>query len=134
MLQLRPALPEGALPSHIKILDHIHALNQKGKVRVSDIAKSLQQTTPGVTRALKVMEGYGWIEKEVSETDRRVVYIVLTEKGLEIYTYYIHRFYCEFARRLSAFREEDIVSMMKTLSSLCDYLIEKPVVLEEKKK
>ena len=39
------------------------------------------------------MDAMGWITKEDSVTDKRVVYIVLTDKGREIYHYYIASYY-----------------------------------------
>ena len=87
--QSRPPLPKEILPSYLKILDKIYQLSLKGKVRVSDVSKALHQTTPSITRALCAMETLGWIGKEVSSEDKRVIYVVLKEKGEEVYHYYI---------------------------------------------
>lgn len=93
ILQNRPPLPKDILPSYLKMLDKIYELDQKGKVRGSDVASALHQTKPSITRALCAMDAMGWITKEDSVTDKRVVYIVLTDKGREIYQYYIASYY-----------------------------------------
>ena len=64
ILQNRPPLPKEILPSYLKMLDKIYELDQKGKVRVSDVASALHQTKPSITRALCAMDAMGWITKE----------------------------------------------------------------------
>ena len=107
ILQNRPPLPKDILPSYLKMLDKIYELDQKGKERGSDVASALHQTKPSITRALCAMDAMGWITKEDSVTDKRVVYIVLTDKGREIHQHYIASYYSALSKRLEKYKEEE---------------------------
>lgn len=131
ILQNRPPLPKDILPSYLKMLDKIYELDQKGKVRGSDVASALHQTKPSITRALCVMDAMGWITKEDSVTDKRVVYIVLTDKGREIYQYYIASYYSALSKRLEKYKEEDINGMMQFIDAFYQDLSEDPMKREE---
>lgn len=128
ILQNRPPLPKDILPSYLKMLDKIYELDQKGKVRGSDVAGALHQTKPSITRALCAM---GWITKEDSVTDKRVVYIVLTDKGREIHQYYIASYYSALSKRLEKYKEEDINVMMQFIDAFYQDLSEDPMKREE---
>lgn len=131
ILQNRPPLPKDILPSYLKMLDKIYELDQKGKVRGSDVAGALHQTKPSITRALCAMDTMGWITKEDSVTDKRVVYIVLTDKGREIYQYYIASYYSALSKRLEKYKEEDINGMMQFIDAFYQDLSEDPMKREE---
>ena len=131
ILQNRPPLPKDILPSYLKMLDKIYELDQKGKVRGSDVAGALHQTKPSITRALCAMDTMGWITKEDSVTDKRVVYIVLTNKGREIYQYYIASYYIALSKRLEKYKEEDINGMMQFIDAFYQDLSEDPMKREE---
>lgn len=131
ILQNRPPLPKDILPSYLKMLDKIYELDQKGKVRGSDVAGALHQTKPSITRALCAMDEMGWITKEDSVTDKRVVYIVLTDKGREIYQYYIASYYSTLSKRLEKYKEEDINVMMQFIDAFYQDLSEDPMKREE---
>lgn len=131
ILQNRPPLPKDILPSYLKMLDKIYELDQKGKVRGSDVAGALHQTKPSITRALCAMDTMGWITKEDSVTDKRVVYIVLTNKGREIYQYYIASYYSALSKRLEKYKEEDINGMMQFIDAFYQDLSEDPMKREE---
>ena len=109
----------------------IYELDQKGKVRGSDVAGALHQTKPSITRALCAMDAMGWITKEDSVTDKRVVYIVLTDKGREIYQYYIASYYSALSKRLEKYKEEDINVMMQFIDAFYRDLSEDPVKREK---
>lgn len=51
---------------------------------VAELARSCTQDTGGMTRLLDKLETKGFCQRQRSETDRRVVNIVLTEKGLQL--------------------------------------------------
>ena len=128
--QSRPSLPKEILPSYLKILDKIYQLSLKGKVRVSDVSKALHQTTPSITRALCAMETLGWIGKEVSSEDKRVIYVVLKEKGEEVYHYYIETYFEKFSLRLQKYDKEQLEVMIECINSIYADLTETPIVME----
>ena len=128
--QSRPSLPKEILPSYLKILDKIYQLSLKGKVRVSDVSKALHQTTPSITRALCAMETLGWIGKEVSSEDKRVIYVVLKEKGEEVYHTYIEKYFEKFSLRLQKYDKEQLEVMIECINSIYADLTETPIVME----
>jgi DNA-binding MarR family transcriptional regulator len=53
------------------------------RMRRVDLAEKVVLTASGVTRLLDGLEKSGLVERDSCDTDRRVVYAVLTEAGLE---------------------------------------------------
>lgn len=51
---------------------------------VVELARSCTQDTGGTTRLLDKLENKGFCQRQRSEIDRRVVNIVLTEKGIQL--------------------------------------------------
>lgn len=128
--QSRPPLPKEILPSYMKILDKIYQLSLEGKVRVSDVSKALHQTTPSVTRALCAMDTLGWIGKEVSSKDKRVIYVVLKEKGVEVYHTYIETYFEKLSLRLRKYDKEQLEVMIDCVNAIYADLEELPIVME----
>ncbi len=64
------------------VLLHLAWAPQRRMRRV-DLADQVLLTASGVTRLLDGLERAGLVERSGCETDRRVVYAVLTESGLE---------------------------------------------------
>src|SRR6187455_1322900 len=52
------------------------------RLRRVDLAQEVLLTASGITRLLDGLERAGYVERGTCETDRRVVYAVLTEAGL----------------------------------------------------
>jgi DNA-binding MarR family transcriptional regulator len=48
-----------------------------------DLADKMLLTASGITRLLDGLEQHGFVERAACDTDRRVVYAVLTDQGLE---------------------------------------------------
>jgi DNA-binding MarR family transcriptional regulator len=55
----------------------------QGLMRRVDLADELMLTASGVTRLLDGLERAGWVERATCDSDRRVVYAVLTDAGRE---------------------------------------------------
>ncbi len=55
-----------------------------GHVSVTELAKMLGVTTAAVSRLLRTVESKGYIERKTDDSDRRFVYIELSEKGREL--------------------------------------------------
>lgn len=53
------------------------------RLRRVDLAEQVVLSASGITRLLDGLEASGLVERAACETDRRVVYAVLTEAGLE---------------------------------------------------
>ena len=52
------------------------------RMRRVDLAEEVLLTASGITRLLDGLEKAGWVERGTCDSDRRVVYAVLTESGL----------------------------------------------------
>jgi len=55
------------------------------RMRRVDLAGQVLLTASGITRLLDGLERSGYVERASCDTDRRVVYAVLTEKGAETF-------------------------------------------------
>jgi DNA-binding MarR family transcriptional regulator len=54
-----------------------------GRLKMSDLAQAIVYSTGGLTRLFERMRRAGLVRREPSEHDRRVIYAVLTDGGLE---------------------------------------------------
>lgn len=129
----RPQLPKELLPSYLKLIDYIYQLSKEGDVRVSDLSKALHQTTPSITRSLIHMDELGYIKKTISSSDKRVVYISLTELGIKLYQQYVEKYYKKLSKRLSKFNINQINLMISTIDEIYEDLMNDPISMEEKK-
>lgn len=129
----RPQLPKEILPSYLKLIDYIYQLSKEGDVRVSDLSKALHQTTPSITRSLIHMDEQGYIKKTISSSDKRVVYVSLTELGLKLYQQYVEKYYKQLSKRLSKYNIDQINLMISTIDEMYDDLMNDPINTEEKK-
>lgn len=120
--QSRPPLPKGILPSYVKLIDVIYQLSNEKKVKVSDLSSYMRQTTPSITRSLKAMEELELITKTVSSSDKRVVYISLTKKGMEMYTKYVKTYYASLSKKLSKYKDSDIDAMISLIDDIYENL------------
>lgn len=129
----RPQLPKEILPSYLKLIDYIYQLSKEGDVRVSDLSKALHQTTPSITRSLIHMDEQGYIKKTISSSDKRVVYVSLTELGLKLYQQYVEKYYKQLSKRLSKYNIDQINLMISTIDEIYDDLMNDPINTEEEK-
>ena len=56
----------------------------EGRLRMTEISDKLTISTTSVTRIVDGLEGRGYVERFLSQGDRRVVYAKLTEKGVAL--------------------------------------------------
>lgn len=117
--ELMPALPPGVTSSFIQYLDVIEkkeAENQRAKL--SDISKKLNIPRPGVTRTVKEMEALGYLEKMTSETDGRITYLAITEKGRELSRIYNQEFFSELSLLTGNMTDEEAENAIQTIHKL----------------
>ena len=85
-----PPLPKGVTPRSLHILETIDKLSATGKkVRVSDVASALGITRPSITKVVQDLTELGYVEKNASKEDGRLVHVHLTAKGKELYANFI---------------------------------------------
>lgn len=130
--ELLPALPKGVTSSYIHYLDTIERLEQQGmRVKVSDISDALNIPRPGVTRTVKEMESGGYLEKAVSEEDRRITYLTITEAGRKLSRAYNTQFFAQLAPLLADVPDEDAACTIRTVEKLYQIMSERRISLGE---
>ncbi len=72
---------KGIVPSHGSIL---HLLYLKEQVTMKEIADFVHKTKPTVTVLVNKLEKLGYLFREKSQNDSRIIYIKLTQKGKEL--------------------------------------------------
>jgi len=77
--ELRERNLEGIVPAHGAVFFYL--FQQEKPVPIKDVVANARRTKSTVTVMLNTLTRYGYILKEVSEEDNRVVYVSLTEKG-----------------------------------------------------
>ena len=61
----------------------LYKLNKEGQQRASHLASALSVTTGGLTGITDKLVGGGYIHRNRDNKDRRVVYLTITDKGME---------------------------------------------------
>lgn len=69
--------------NEMHLIEHVGKSNNDGKT-ISSLAQSLNITLPSVTVAINKLVKKGYVIKEKSSVDGRLVYVKLTDKGLRI--------------------------------------------------
>jgi DNA-binding MarR family transcriptional regulator len=97
------------------------------RMRRVDLADQVLLTPSGITRLLDGLEQTGCVGRASCETDRRVVYAVLTDAGraklLEARTSHFAQIDEHFAEHLD---EEELASLLGLLGKLGDGVVESP--------
>ncbi len=74
----------GFQPSFSSLCDVILVLSMKNKVTMSMVAEALDRDRSTVTFSVQKLEQLGYVRKERSVMDSRVVYVYLTQQGMEL--------------------------------------------------
>lgn len=100
----------------------LHILTSQGKLKVADLADLLQVTSGAVTGMADRMIRFGLITRLRDETDRRVVYLDITEEGLlrkdELGAKY-HELYAHIFEQIS---DEDKAHLQRIFTHMHDLL------------
>ena len=96
----------------------IEAIGVKEPKNMSTIAKQLSVTVGTLTIAMNSLVKKGYVIRERGKEDRRVVYISLSEKGLQAYRHHeeFHRQMIEAV--LENLTEDETESLVKALAKL----------------
>ena len=81
---LKKQLAEQGLPDMVSSHGNIlFRLSTNGRMTMSELSKNIHRDKSTTTVLVKKLENAGYIQRETSETDNRVTYILLTEKGAD---------------------------------------------------
>ena len=99
----------------------IEAIGIEEPRKMSDIAKRLSVTVGTLTTNMNSLENKGYIIRERSKTDKRVVHVVLTDKGRK--AFYHHRdFHKNMIKAIvKDLDEEEMKVMIKCLMNLGEF-------------
>ena len=94
---------------------------------ISDIAQEHQVTLPSMTIAIKKLEKKGYVVKRRSDTDGRVVYVVLTRMGEKVNS--MHRYFHEhmiraFIKGVDEEQKPVLLSALKNMASFIKHQLE----------
>jgi MarR family transcriptional regulator len=106
--------------SEMHLLEAVGKNKEEGRT-VSDIAEELKITPPSVTNAINKLEKKGYVQKNRSKKDGRVVYITLTRLGKKmdsVHKYFHEQMIRSINKELNA-KEKEI--FLKGLKGINDY-------------
>jgi len=81
MIKWNKTFNENLGVTHVLTLGYI---NRNEKSRPSDISKELGLTPPTVTHLVEKLVQKKLVERVLDDSDRRIIYLVITEKGKEV--------------------------------------------------
>lgn len=114
--EILPGLPDGLSPSHIRVIDTIHCLSEKGQpVKISDISKELKVTAPSITRLINELEAKHVLTKNQEQVDKRVTSLTLTTSGQTYYQIYVKEYHAQLALLFSSISEQAIQTTAATI-------------------
>lgn len=122
-LRFLPEPPPEVQKRHIYIIKTLYNLSKElTEVRVSDIAETIGVTLPSITKNIATLEDLGYIKKESNVSDKRVVNIQLTKKGLTLYQKVVCDFHKKNSGILKDIPEEEIRLTIKTIYRIHDLM------------
>ncbi len=103
----------------------IEAIGLKQPKKMSEIAKIMSVTTGTLTKAVNALEKKGFVQRERSEQDKRVVFMMLTERGVLAYRHH-ERFHQDMiAFILEHVSEDESMVLQKALERMMGYFRQK---------
>ena len=111
--EILPNLPERLKPRHIRIIRCIHIIyEEKGIVRVSDVASAMNGTMPSITKLVNELCAMKVVRKRQGRSDRRVFTLTLTDLGKHYYDVYVTGFQGWLCQEMQDIPEDDIKAMV----------------------
>lgn len=96
-------------------------------VKTSDIGKCLEMKKPATSKMLNNLEDKGYIKRLSNKKDRRVIYIDLTDSGLELLKYHhlqMEDFTSKIIDKMGKDDMETFISLLNKLSNSIQELID----------
>ena len=100
----------------------INAIGSSMDNTMSKVAKKLGITAGSLTTSVNNLVNKKYISRERGESDRRRVYIYLTEKGQKAYQSYVSFHGKLSSTLLNSVKEEEVSVLMKALNNVNDFL------------
>lgn len=107
-LERQVAAANGVSVSQMRVLRSLDQSEQNG-ARISDLAGEQALAVSTMTRNLSLLERRGWIARATGASDRRTVWIRLTDSGRELAATLTDTSVARFSRAFSRFHPTDRV-------------------------
>lgn len=108
-------------PKDIFILVYIYRSNDQHQVTISELANVLHVTPAAISQSINNYEKQGWVTRVRSTTDRRTVFVRITEKTSKV----LEDSWAETQNKLSDYLDfigvEDANNLMGIVSKTADY-------------
>lgn len=109
--------------NHLKNNEENKNYSSKG-IKASDLSKFLLITKPAISKLINTLEEKGFVERITDKSDRRVVYINITEEGEKILAKETEMFE-EFTHKIvEKMGEEDTNEMIRLFKRMYDAIAE----------
>lgn len=109
-------VPNGSLSkAHIKVL---FILDKYKKITITDLGKALYAHKPNVTCWVDRLIENDLAWRMYDKKDRRIIYILLTDKGNETINNYKKCLKDSFNKKLSRLNDNDLKLLMQTLNNM----------------
>ncbi|BHH85606.1 MarR family winged helix-turn-helix transcriptional regulator [Desulforhopalus sp. 52FAK] len=96
----------------------IEIIGHKKNLRMKELAEKLGVTTGTLTMSVDKLEKLGLVERKPHDTDRRSYFVVLTDKGEEMFEEH-HRFHEDFTSEISSeLSNQELEILIKLLGKI----------------
>ncbi|MBM7562011.1 MarR family winged helix-turn-helix transcriptional regulator [Fusibacter tunisiensis] len=95
----------------------LHTVYRHKKLMISEIADLLNISLPNCSRYVKTAIEDGYIKKQIDSDDKRVYYVTLTDKGVNIVESTLSGFTDEMSQQFNGL---DLTSLDRLNQSFCD--------------
>ncbi len=111
----------------LHVIEAVYSLLENNRNRMSEIAKYLAITPGSLTTAVNCLVKKGFLEREASPDDRRVVKIVPTDRAKSVYN--IHqKLHGQMIETITAdVADNDINTIIKILSNLTSFFADSKI-------
>jgi DNA-binding MarR family transcriptional regulator len=118
---IRANLPQGqADPNAWMRCETLGFIAENDRPTMQEIAKQLRVTAPSATSLVRKLFSLGWIERDASGSDKRVVRISLTAKGKKELSRYRNQSEKTMRKVFSKLPERDLLHLKRALRTLRD--------------
>jgi DNA-binding MarR family transcriptional regulator len=104
--------------SDLNVLFCVYFCETYQKIKLTDISKALHLTLPAVTIKVKGLVDKGFVTKENSKKDQRIIYLKLTEKSSNILNQMVKDYYQPAHEIREKLGEADTIKLIEILEKL----------------
>jgi DNA-binding MarR family transcriptional regulator len=106
------------LQGEMKILNYLYSINKP--VLPGELCRVLYMTSARMSAALKSLSKKGYIERGVSENDKRTIPVMLTKKGCEYFSGKKSQMMESYKKMFMKLGKEDLTEFIRIMEKLND--------------